>query len=392
VKLALLADIHLGFRQYHRHTAAGINQREADVANAFRGAVDGVLTARPDLIILAGDFFHSVRPTNQAIVFAFQQLQRLVHGCPDAPVILLAGNHDTPRSVETGSILTLFREVGVEVVDVAPRRLVYPDLDLAVLAVPHPALVGPERPELRPHSDARYQVLTMHAEIEGTFPSDRDAVEYGGALVRPSDYDPAEWTFVALGHYHVQHRVAPNAWYAGALEYVSTNPWGELRDEDERGFTGKGWLLVDLDSGEVARRPVPAARRLMDLPPIEGADLSAAELDRLIGDRVHALSDGIDDQIVRLVIYDVPRHISREMDHAAIRAFKSQALHFHLDMRRPRSHRTIGVGGPGRRQTLPEIVEEYLGRRPLPEEVDRAAFVGLGTELLAQVAREEVVE
>ena len=34
MKLAHLADLHLGFRQYDRQTARGGNQREADVAEA----------------------------------------------------------------------------------------------------------------------------------------------------------------------------------------------------------------------------------------------------------------------------------------------------------------------------------------------------------------------
>ena len=51
MKLAHIADPHLGIRQYHRQTAGGINQREADIAHAFRTAVDGVLAARPDAVI-----------------------------------------------------------------------------------------------------------------------------------------------------------------------------------------------------------------------------------------------------------------------------------------------------------------------------------------------------
>ncbi|HEX5632837.1 MAG TPA: metallophosphoesterase, partial [Gemmatimonadales bacterium] len=98
VKLAHLADPHLGIRQYHRQTATGINQREADVANAFRAAIDGVVAARPDAVVIAGDLFHAVRPTNAAIVFAFRQFQRLREALPRAPIILIAGNHDTPRS------------------------------------------------------------------------------------------------------------------------------------------------------------------------------------------------------------------------------------------------------------------------------------------------------
>ena len=64
MKISHLADLHLGFRQYHRQTSAGVNQREADVANAFRAAVDGVISARPDAVIIAGDLFQAVRGRN----------------------------------------------------------------------------------------------------------------------------------------------------------------------------------------------------------------------------------------------------------------------------------------------------------------------------------------
>ena len=84
MKLAHLADVHLGFRQYHRQTPQGINQREADVAQAFRRAVDDVIAARPDLVVVAGDLFHSVRPINAAILDSFNQFRRLREGVPAA--------------------------------------------------------------------------------------------------------------------------------------------------------------------------------------------------------------------------------------------------------------------------------------------------------------------
>ena len=177
MKLAHIADPHLGIRQYHRQTPAGINQREADVAHAFRAAVDGVLEARPDAIVVAGDLFHSVRPTNAAIVFAFRQFQRLRDALPAAPIVLIAGNHDTPRSTETGSILRLFEELGVNVAADEARRFVYPALDLSVLAVPHQALVSGTRPSLRPEGSERHRVLILHGEVEGVFPADRSAAE-----------------------------------------------------------------------------------------------------------------------------------------------------------------------------------------------------------------------
>jgi exonuclease SbcD len=393
VKLAHLADAHLGIRQYQRLNPAGVNQREADVAQAFRCAIDGVIAARPDAVVIAGDLFHSVRPTNSAIVFAFRQLQRLHEALPDAPIVLIAGNHDTPRSADTGSILRLFEEVGVDVATDEARRFVYPKFDLAVLAVPHQAVVGAERPELRPTGPERNQILVLHGEVEGVYPGDRSATDYGGALIDPRELKAGEWSYVALGDFHVQYQVrqdkkGPPIWYAGALEYVSPNFWGDLRLEQELGLKGKGWLLVDLESGKITPQRVPRAREILDLPPLYADGLDAAALSAEMAARVARIDGGIVDRIVRLVVHNVPRHVARELDHAAIRALKTAALHFRLDLRRPEIHRTVGVGSPGRRQTLPEMVRYYLEHRPLPADLDRERFVRLGGELMDAVERD----
>jgi exonuclease SbcD len=398
VRIAHLADLHLGFRQYHRLSPNGINQREADVAKAFRSAVDGVLLEQPDAVIVAGDLFHAVRPTNAAIVFAFQQFQRLREGLPSAPIIVIAGNHDTPRSTETGSILKLFDELGVHVASDKERRFAFPDLGLSVLAVPHEALVSGDRPALRPSGDEMFQVLVLHGEVEGIFPADRSSAEYGGAHLTEKDLTAGDWTYVALGHYHVQTRVRDRVWYSGSLEYVSTNPWGELAEERSQGrrgagAQGKGWLLADLRTGKVESRPITLARKIFDLPAVDAKDLSAAEVDKLIGERVGGVTGGVEDQVARLVVKNIPRHIARELDHTRIRDYKADALHFHLDLRRPEAEeRETGVGGPGRRATLPELVGSYLRDRPIPAELDRTTFVEAGRTLIERAEREYEAE
>jgi DNA repair exonuclease SbcCD nuclease subunit len=388
VRLAHLADIHLGYRQYYRQTPAGLNQREADVASAFRDAIDDVIDARPDAVVIAGDLFHAVRPTNQSIVFCFRQLQRLREALPNAPVVLAAGNHDTPRATETGSILKLFAELGVHVVVDDGARLPFPDLSLSVLAVPHQAVVGGERLDLRPDGLARYQVLLIHGETPNLPQLDRWWADPAEAPLDPVELEQSGWSYVALGHYHVMRQVGRLMWYAGALDYVTPNPWGELSEQRKSGVRGKGWLLADLDRGTVERRFIEAPRGIQDLKPIDARDLSAAELDRTIAERLDAVPGGLADQVVRLVVHEVPRHVLRELDHAAIRAAKARALHLHLDFRRPDPHRLTGSGAPGRRAPLTEVLRDYLSRRPLPERVDRGRFVADGVALLESVGRD----
>ena len=68
MRLIHISDLHLGFRQYQRQTPTGINQREADIAAAFKRAIDKIIALTPDIVLIAGDVFHAVRPTNSAIV------------------------------------------------------------------------------------------------------------------------------------------------------------------------------------------------------------------------------------------------------------------------------------------------------------------------------------
>jgi hypothetical protein len=141
-------------------------------------------------------------------------------------------------------------------------------------------------------------------------------------------------------------------------------------------------------TGRAERQNVSSARKVLDLEPVQAAGKSAATIDDLIARRLAAVPGGIANKIIRLRVFDVPRHVARELNHAAFREYKSQALHCHIDLRRPDVRRTIGMGAPGRRQTLPELVTSYLQGRPLPAELDREAFVRLGQELMDTVERE----
>ena len=388
MKLAHLADLHLGFRQYDRQTPRGGNQREADVADAFRRAVDDLLEQRPDLILVAGDVFHSVRPTNSAILFLFKEVHRLRSGLPDTPIVMIAGNHDTPRSTETGTILRLYEALGVHVVIEAAQYLTFSKLDCAVLAAPHQALAQPDRPALRPQRGTTFNVLLVHGQLPG-LGEQRGTMEYGGAPVQLEDLAPAQWDYVALGHYHVAREIEKNAWYAGSLEYVAPNPWGQLQDEEEYGARGKGYLLVHLPGSRVEFRPVDQTRKHIDLPSIDGKGLTPNQLDERIAAHVAAAKPAIDGQIVRQLVFDVSRATARDLDHAAIRGYKAHALHYQLDLRRPESHRDETGGGPlAQRQTLPETVQTFLEHRPLDADLDRAEFVRLGVDYVARVGLE----
>src|SRR5256714_4549992 len=382
MRLVHLSDIHLGFRQYQRRTTAGMNQREQDVARSLQRVIDAVIELRPELVLIAGDVFHTVRPTNPAILHAFLQFQRLREVLPGAGMLMVDGNHATPLASETGSILRLFSQLGITVVEGEPKWISLDEHDLKILAVPDMAQGSPR---LEPDPAARYNILLLHGEIEGVLPKYGRELDRSPMEISLEELGAHKWDYVALGHYHVYRPVAQNAFYAGSLDYTSTNPWGELAEERETGIGGKGIIEHDLVKKTHRFHPIPPSRRWVDLTPLSGAGLSPASLDEAIRDALDRCEDGIDEKIVRLVVRDVPRHILRELDHKALREYKRRALHFHLDTRRPEIVRPEkGEGGPGRRASLADTVRDKLRSRPLTENIDREALVELGLHYLRE--------
>jgi DNA repair exonuclease SbcCD nuclease subunit len=383
MRLIHLSDLHLGFRQYQRLTPGGINQREADVAGTFRTAIDRIIALRPDAIVIAGDVFHSVRPTNQAILHAFLQFSRLRRALPDAAIVLVAGNHDIPRIAETGGILQLFAQIGLEVVDREAKRLAFPEKELSILAVPG----GPgQRPSLNVDPSARFNVLVAHGIVPDVVPP-LPGYEPTNQYTR-AELMSAPWTYVAMGDYHVHQEVSPHIYYSGSIEYTSLNPWRDVEAERDGVVKGKGFVERDLETGEHTFHVVPCARVFLDLPPIQGRTLTPADLDERIRATIEKVKGGIDDKVVRLIVRDVSRHVARELDQRAIRDYKRRALNFQLDIRRPELHRRESVSGaPGRRVDLKEIVTEKLTTRPLDADVDRGRLIALAGTYLDEAAR-----
>ena len=382
MKLVHMSDLHLGFRQYQRQTPAGINQREADVARSLRRVVDQVIELRPDLVLIAGDVFHTVRPTNPAILHAFLEFSRLRQSLPEARIVMIAGNHDTPRTAETGCILRLFSPLGIDVVEGGPQWVTVDEHDLRILAVPD---MAQGKPRLEPDPNAKYNILLLHGEIEGVLPKYGRELERAPMEITLEELGPQRWDYVALGHYHVYRSVAPNAFYSGSVDYTSTNPWGELAEEREARIDGKGIIEYDLTNKTHKFHALPPQRRWVDLTPLSGSGLSPASLDEAIRQALDDCEGGIDEKIIRLVVRDVPRHILRELDHKALRDYKRKALHFHLDTRRPEIVRPEkGQAAPGRRASLADTVRDKLQSRPLTENIDRDALVELGLHYLRE--------
>lgn len=333
MKIIHFSDVHLGYARFGRVTPTGANQRTQDVEDAFARLITHTIAARADVVLVSGDLFHQPHPATGPVLAAYRGFRRLRAALPDAMIVVAAGNHEIAPVAHHPCILQLLADVGVHVADRTAQRFRDPSRGLAILAVPECATRGAD---LTPDPDAATNLLVIHGEVMG-------AVDYQPAdvlaTIDPERLEDPRWAYVALGHYHTFTRVAARAYYAGAIEYTSSNPWREIG-------TPHGLIAYDTTTPDVPPHlvEIPGARRHLDLPPIDAAELSAAELNAALGERIAAAPGGIHGAVVRCVVTGVRHEMRRQIDQKALRRYQAEALHLLLDLRRADPHAAITTG------------------------------------------------
>ena len=277
MRLVHLSDLHLGFRAYF-HLERGWNRRERDIGAAFRAALEEVVRLRPGLVLITGDVFDGPNPPSTAFLTLHRVLARLRRRLPAVPVLIIAGERDSPRSpADPGPVAVLDNLPGVEAAAGAPRSVHLAALDVHALLIPSRAAAGPPFPDVRPDPSARWNLLLVRGR-----PS-RAGV---GIAV-----DPSEWDYVAVGgdHRAAEHR--SNVWTAGAPERPGTCPWKEATEE-------RGFLTFDLVSGTAEFHPV-TGRPVVDLAPVRVTAGEPETGTRRLREVLQGVPGGIEGKIVR---------------------------------------------------------------------------------------------
>ncbi|QLH74422.1 MAG: exonuclease SbcCD subunit D [Methanomassiliicoccales archaeon] len=314
MKIAHISDTHLGFSAYRKvDEETGMNQREIDIYRAFQRSVDAMISERVDLVLHSGDLFDTVRPSNRAISFAMEQFVRLTKA--GAKVVVIAGNHSTPRMRETGSVFKIFEHLpGVRPV----YQGIYETVDVGeviIHAVPHA-----DRDEMTRELDkvipveGRLNVLMLHAGIAGV--DVHGGVEHNEQVL-PSSYLKEDMDYIALGHYHDMKKVSDNAYYSGSTERLSFAEVGQR----------KGFILLDTDGMRVEERCMPV-RPMFDLTQIDAKGKDANE----VMAEARSLLEGVDlkGALVRLNVKRLTGAQYRSLDLRSLRQLANGCVHFEL--------------------------------------------------------------
>ncbi len=329
MRLIHFSDTHLGFQSFDNVNAEGINAREQDVYDAFTRVIDRVLEIRPDALIHSGDFFHRPSPSNRALTFGLEQLRRVCDA--GIPVILIAGNHETPKTIYTSPILRAFRSIPC-VRPVFGEQWEHFELDKVVLhGVPHindTRILFSELERLEP-VPGKFNILLLHTSL-----GKRYLMEEYGEQVFPVEFETKlqQFQYVALGHWHNHQAVDlhPNAWYCGSVERLSDTEIG----------SEKGFVVLDIAAdGSCSRRfeAVPTRSWLK----IEIQKCHEKSVERLRADlTAFADANPVTDAILSVNLLDITVEQSLEISNLRLREIFPDSFQI-IPKRRLRSEKGI---------------------------------------------------
>lgn len=375
MRLVHFSDTHLGFSEFSRiDPATGLNAREVDVYAAFDRAIQATIELHPDLVIHAGDLFHTPRPSNRAIFKGMEGLKRLVDA--GIPTIVIAGNHSTPRVASSGFIFQTLELFGVHAVFGSNHKTLRIQ-DAAIHCLPHLPTMEALRDtlaEVKPDTNVKYNVLVMHVGVRGageeySLGEFNEMIIGGDVIANLRDFD-----YIALGHFHRYLQVAPNAFYSGSTERFSFR---------EAGYD-KGMLEIDLQTRRHKFYPLPS-RDMILLKPVACRNRQAVN----IMTDVKTLLDGaapLDGKILRLTLNAIHPATWLEIEQKQIRQWASSAFEMRIEKTFAESESdgddTISIGG------LAAEFAAYMAKVKV-DDLNRERLRVMGEDYLRRAEEEE---
>ena len=369
MKLLHFSDTHLGFSEYTKiDPASGLNQREKDFYDAWDQVVESILRIRPDVVVHAGDLFHTPRPSNRAIRVALESIQKISDA--GIPFVIISGNHETPRIRATGSIfesIALFENV-YAAYSSKYERFRIKDVDFHCL--PHCSLT--EEMEAALHSveidpAAESNVLITHGAWSGKTLygmgefNEQRLPDVEGVLGVKFDY-------IALGHYHRRVDIKDHVCYSGSTERTSLNEHNSQC----------GFLTIDLQNMHKQYHEI-ATRPMIKLPPLDCKDLTAVQ----IYDKLSQIADaGTENAIVQLTLTDIKEHTFIKLDSRAVDEIFAKTFHLEKQFYRAAQSTDADLSS-SRIESLPIEFERYMAT-VADKELDQERLAKLGMDYLSQ--------
>ena len=272
MKLIHIADSHLGRMQFSKLTDDGSNLRETLIYDNFLKSIECIIDKSPDVVLHAGDLFDSVKPKTKALLVAMQALELFEEA--NIPFIAIAGNHSMQKNTYTSSIFEVLHKAHPEAHFAYSFKYEYVKIGDALFHL------IPNMLHAEDYKKAAMDASAYNRENQYCNKCNHILVTHGLAstisdkrlsTVAEFELTPnvllESYDYIALGHYHGQMQVAPNAYYSGSQEYLT---YGEITDI-------KGGLVIDTNTHVVEHLELPHAR-MINTPIIDCIGISTDDI------------------------------------------------------------------------------------------------------------------
>lgn len=284
MKLAHLSDIHAGYYTGGRVNSQGINLRLADGYLALSNMITDVIDQEVDVVLVAGDTFHSANVDGNTLIYVQNQFRRLARA--RIPVYILAGNHDVTDIQYEVAISRLLHDPARRIESyIAPYEVRQISDDVVLHMVSHHAFSEQAETLLKVKPvEGAMNILSSHGSVIDAETQERLHTRASPREVLiPTDLITEGFDVVLLGHIHERRFVNVNketdsqVFYNGSL--IRRGYADGLSDLE------RGWTLWNIDEGTGLFTPefrTVAQRPQYDFETIEAKDLSSTEISELI--------------------------------------------------------------------------------------------------------------
>lgn len=368
-----IADTHLGRASFNKLAEDGSNLRETLIYENIQDAIQKIIDEKPDALVHAGDWFDAVKPKTKAYTVTLECLEWLQEA--GIPLVMIAGNHSMQKTQHTTSPFEViarsnmvhaaysFRYQKVELGDtmfhLVPNMLCPEDYHTACREI-----------EI---SKSHNNVLVTH----GLATTIRDKrLSTVAEFELDSEILTDKFDYIALGHYHGQMQVAPNAWYSGSIEHLT---YGEIADK-------KGGIEVDLGRHEVSHLSLVRSpmRDCGVIDCTQEGDIAFAIEDQI------GLLDGRNDQMFQITL-DFKDQPVKALPPDALKEIRDQVLDLKIRVRSKETERAVIQQQDLKTINYVDEFSRFLQQRPM-NEAQRAAVQACGTETLKAVAATHLEE
>ncbi|MEM3709917.1 MAG: exonuclease SbcCD subunit D [Nitrososphaerales archaeon] len=261
LKIVHIADLHLGasLREAPPSAYTLEIERQKDYLKQLDGIARYALTNDIDFLVIAGDIFHTPRPSG----YLLDEFAKFIHTLTSKRirVVAIPGNHDQPRAEHTEPYLKALADVG------APNFYVFRSPDVKVIdglksgrkvrfiALPYLSPQMIDEVEFTSRIEAKlnelkaregptpdYTVIVSHLYVEGAkLGAEQRIATLNDYHLPRSVLLGEDVDFICLGHIHTPQFLNEKMVYSGSIERVD---FGE-QDED------KGFVFVEERGGSL---------------------------------------------------------------------------------------------------------------------------------------------